>query len=344
VYNDTNVNITGGEIKAYSSAIGSYSDKTSGETITGTIKVSNGKLSGDNGYAILINTNEEFISSRDIEISGGELYGKNYAIRIGKESEGKLTISGGTIHSDVFSAIYNYYGNGDITIKGGTITSESGSALANRGNPKIEIDGGELSADKAATINTYNTYDMVIKGGTIKNTGRKNAILLNDDGKLAIEGGTITSQEGIAILHNGSGKLEIGKDDGTVSTTEPEVIGKTTGIKTQNGFDFYDGVLKGEEKSYDGEINKIPEGYELEEENELELKTIKLKSKTPTTIQGDINGDGKITATDLLKMKRYIVYLEEFSEEEIKRGDMNEDNEITTTDLLKVKRIIVGLE
>ncbi len=274
MYNDTNVNITGGEIKAYSSAIVSYSDKTSGETITGTIKVSNGKLSGDNGYAILINTNEEFISSRNIEISGGELYGKNNAIRIGKGSEGKLTISGGTIHSDAFSTIYNYYGNGDITIKGGTITS----------------------------------------------------------------------QERIAILHNGSGKLEIGKDDGTVSTTEPEVIGKTTGIKTQNGFDFYDGVLKGEEKSYDGEINKIPEGYELEEENESELKTIKLKSKTPTTIQGDINGDGKITATDLLKMKRYIVYLEEFSEEEIKRGDMNEDNEITTTDLLKMKRIIVGLE
>ncbi len=61
-------------------------------------------------------------------------------------------------------------------------------------------------------------------------------------------------------------------------------------------------------------------------------------------IKGDVNGDGKLTVTDLIKIKRNIIGLEEFSEKEIKNGDLSEDGKITITDLLKMKRIIVGIE
>jgi len=61
-------------------------------------------------------------------------------------------------------------------------------------------------------------------------------------------------------------------------------------------------------------------------------------------LEGDINGDNKVTATDLLKIKRHIVRIEEISSEKIMYADMNKDAKVTATDLLIVKRKIVGLE
>lgn len=60
-------------------------------------------------------------------------------------------------------------------------------------------------------------------------------------------------------------------------------------------------------------------------------------------LKGDLNRDGKITATDLLMMKRRIVKLEKTTANDIERGDMNSDGKITATDLLILKKKIVGL-
>jgi len=60
---------------------------------------------------------------------------------------------------------------------------------------------------------------------------------------------------------------------------------------------------------------------------------------------GDINQDGKITATDLLLVKRHLVAGEKqewiLTGDKFKAGDINKDGKITATDLLLVKRLVL---
>ena len=60
---------------------------------------------------------------------------------------------------------------------------------------------------------------------------------------------------------------------------------------------------------------------------------------------GDINNDGKITATDLLLLKRHLVAGEKqewiLTQDKFKAGDINSDGKITATDLLQMKRLVI---
>ncbi len=53
-------------------------------------------------------------------------------------------------------------------------------------------------------------------------------------------------------------------------------------------------------------------------------------------VKGDLNGDGKLTGTDILKAKRYWAEIENLSEYEFIACDINEDNDITGTDILNM--------
>lgn len=58
---------------------------------------------------------------------------------------------------------------------------------------------------------------------------------------------------------------------------------------------------------------------------------------------GDLNGDGKITATDLSRMKLSLVGIEELSEDARYAADVNNDGKMSVTDLSNIKFKIVGL-
>ena len=60
--------------------------------------------------------------------------------------------------------------------------------------------------------------------------------------------------------------------------------------------------------------------------------------------KGDLNGDGKITALDIVKLQRLIVKLDDLTEEKLAAGDLNGDGKITALDIVKLQRHIVGLE
>lgn len=64
-------------------------------------------------------------------------------------------------------------------------------------------------------------------------------------------------------------------------------------------------------------------------------------------ISGDINGNGKADATDLLLIKRHIIAQGKkewiLTDDKFKAGDMNSDNKIDATDLLLLKRKIVNM-
>ncbi len=73
--------------------------------------------------------------------------------------------------------------------------------------------------------------------------------------------------------------------------------------------------------------------------NNIELK------QEDTILLGDANNDGKITATDLMAVKRHLVAGNKqewiLTEEKIKLADINKDNKITATDLILLKRLIL---
>ena len=57
---------------------------------------------------------------------------------------------------------------------------------------------------------------------------------------------------------------------------------------------------------------------------------------------GDVSGDGKINALDLLKIQKYILKESSISESEKKAADASKDGKINALDLLKVQKQILG--
>lgn len=81
--------------------------------------------------------------------------------------------------------------------------------------------------------------------------------------------------------------------------------------------------------------------------NEFELiKTnmkAKIDDKTYTlVVLGDINGDGRITITDLVRANLYNVHLIELGEAEKIAADINYDNKITLTDVVNISLMLIG--
>ena len=73
---------------------------------------------------------------------------------------------------------------------------------------------------------------------------------------------------------------------------------------------------------------------------------IKKEQENPDKYElGDINEDGKITATDLLLVKRHLIAGEKqewtLTGDRFKAGDINKDGKITATDLLLIKRLVL---
>ncbi|SEF46876.1 Beta-N-acetylglucosaminidase [Eubacterium ruminantium] len=60
--------------------------------------------------------------------------------------------------------------------------------------------------------------------------------------------------------------------------------------------------------------------------------------------KGDLSGDGKINALDIIYIQRIIVGLDELTEERKVLGDINSDGKVNALDIIFVQRHIVGLQ
>ena len=61
-------------------------------------------------------------------------------------------------------------------------------------------------------------------------------------------------------------------------------------------------------------------------------------------VQGDINSDGKVTPTDLSKLKQYRVGLINLEGAELRAADINYNGEVTILDISQLKMLLVGLD
>lgn len=70
----------------------------------------------------------------------------------------------------------------------------------------------------------------------------------------------------------------------------------------------------------------------------------KIGDKTYTLIvAGDLDGNGRITITDLVRAKLYTVHLIDLGETEIIAADINNDNRVTITDIVNIALILAGI-
>lgn len=70
--------------------------------------------------------------------------------------------------------------------------------------------------------------------------------------------------------------------------------------------------------------------------------TIKVNVKAMTSnLKGDVNGDGKVSSIDYLKVKKHILGLSKLINDELKRADVNEKDGVTSADYLAIKKLIM---
>lgn len=62
------------------------------------------------------------------------------------------------------------------------------------------------------------------------------------------------------------------------------------------------------------------------------------------TLLGDVTCDGDVKSNDLLLLKKYLLGLEELSEQALKNADLTGDTDVKSNDLLALKKQLLGLE
>ncbi|MBQ2677023.1 MAG: hypothetical protein IJF54_06470 [Clostridia bacterium] len=70
-------------------------------------------------------------------------------------------------------------------------------------------------------------------------------------------------------------------------------------------------------------------------------KTVKLLY---AVVKGDVDGNGNVTASDLLKVKRMVLAVDQTEFYQESAGDVNVDGSVTASDLLEIKRYILSLK
>ena len=149
------------------------------------------------------------------------------------------------------------------------------------------------------------------------------------NGKLDIIG--IGSSAVIHVKQISSEKYEITEDH------------KITGVKEETTVDDFKSNIIGSENA----TIKDKNGTVITSNSKVGTgTTVEIPGEEPFTVivKGDINGDGKITVTDLAKVQLHIVKLEMLNGPYTIAADINEDEKVTVTDLAKLQLHIVGLE
>ncbi len=72
--------------------------------------------------------------------------------------------------------------------------------------------------------------------------------------------------------------------------------------------------------------------------------TIVIDSMTYTVIKmGDVNGDGKVSSSDLLRIQKKLLGIVELKENEFKASDFSGDAKVTSSDLLRLQKYLLGI-
>lgn len=61
------------------------------------------------------------------------------------------------------------------------------------------------------------------------------------------------------------------------------------------------------------------------------------------TLLGDVSGDGKVTAVDVIRIAKYVLDDATFSASQLAAADVTGDGKVTAADVIRLARYLVGL-
>lgn len=217
---------------------------------------------------------------------------------------------------------------------------------------KLVVEGYDL----LPAFNKYtDSYEVVVPSDTttvnIKATANNSASKVKGAGKVSLTG-NVTEVKITVTASSGEKKkytISVAKQNTSTETISSKVykIGSTiTGVN-------FDTSVKDFKKNI-----SVPSGYTIKivDKNGKEMTSGNVGTGTKVVlynntkavksmvvvIKGDISGDGKIAAADLLFMQRFIVGTYDLSGAYLESADINSDGKISSVDMLFLQRHIVG--
>ena len=100
---------------------------------------------------------------------------------------------------------------------------------------------------------------------------------------------------------------------------------------------------KAEVSSFDKSGNSKPNGA-IASGDKIKIKTKNEEKEYILIIYGDVNGDGKIAATDYVYIKNHIMDVRKLSDFELVCADVNKDNKVSATDYVSIKNHIMDIK
>jgi len=170
------------------------------------------------------------------------------------ENYGNLTILNGNIGTTgAFTGINQNSGN--LTLNGVNITC-SGTKQA------LFVRGGTVIIDNGSYLES-STSGQSKEGANLT----RGTIHLLSGGVVNVRNATIVGTQGNAISNEGT--ITIGLKDGIIDNTSITIIGKIDGVENTSVFNFYDGIIKGENDVIVGSITEIEDNSHIVDGTEV---------------------------------------------------------------------------
>ena len=252
---NADVTVTGGTNKASNNALVNSDIIYTGGTTTGIIDVNANSSLKVTGNSVEL---ARIINSGNVEMTAGTIKGilTNSGTATVKNVE--FTGSGAVNNSSTVTiedTTFNVTGNAITTSSNGNTTLSKNVSITTSGGVGITSSAGTTSLQDNITVVSETGNAINITGGTVE------IPYLTPEGEVNTT--TITSNSAIGIYQT-NGALTLGTNEYPVYKTYPQVTGKTYGLQVTRGtFNFYDGILKGENKAFSGTITNSPELYTL---------------------------------------------------------------------------------
>ena len=245
-----------------------------------------------------------------VEVNNSELDNSSYNIQ---QAYGLTTINNSTLKSNNrnIQGEYNWNSGGSIIIDNSTLTAGEYNIYSYRSN--IEANNSTLNAYGTSIYNGYiggnNVYrgsvsllntninktgpgnvnvvynyagDITINGGSIKNASNNSTAIYSERyGETSVVGNFRTSENFAKGIIN-YGKLTLGNNEDSVSKKYPLIRSTDSSIYTGENteFKYYDGKLIGiKDNTIDGQINEIPNSYDINVTKGKDLDTIVLDTE-----------------------------------------------------------------
>ncbi|WP_313073911.1 dockerin type I domain-containing protein [Lacrimispora sp.] len=237
----------------------------------------------------------------------------------------------------------------NIKVSASALTSASsvsgtGTIALQNGNNDIKI---SVTAQNG-TVREYILHVVRQNNGPTYSSGTGN----NNSGSMPNNPGSTSgsSGSGNSSGSNNSGSSSSGSGKSGPGSSGP---GKTTNEEANKGTPGGSNVTvvpvgntNVSVQTSTGVITQGPGGSKPVTEQVTETQTQAQETtatQTASLASGDIDGDGKISSKDVLKVQRYILGLEKLSEKEKKAADLNGDGKVDSKDLLLLKKKVLGL-